>query len=203
MFGIKTRIMKKNYRKENKDNYTELKNACDYSKIKVGKETYGLIDIKTYGGENCLLKIGNYCSIANDTVFILGGEHEYNHISTYPFKAKLMGISESKNKGDIEIADDVWIGYGATILSGVKIGQGAIIGAKSVVAKDIPPYAIYCGNKIIKYRFSEEIIKELLKIDYSILDKNFIKENMDVFYKEVTTENIKDIVKRINNRKDD
>ena len=182
MFGIKKAIIKRKYRQKNKFNYTEIKNVCDISKINVGMETYGIIDVKTYGGDNCFLKIGNYCSIANDTVFILGGEHEYKYISTYPFKAKFLEIPESMNKGNIEISDDVWIGYGSTILSGIKIGQGAIIGARSVVTKDVPPYAIYCGNKVIKYRFSEEIIKELLKIDFSKIDRNYIKNNINLFY---------------------
>lgn len=202
MFGIRKAIIKRKYRKKNKFNYTEIKNACDISKIEVGMETYGIIDIKTYGGENCILKIGNYCSIANDTVFILGGEHEYKHISTYPFKAKFLETPESKNNGDIEISDDVWIGYGSTILSGVKIGQGAIIGARSVVAKDVPPYAIYCGNKVIKYRFSKEIIKELLKIDYSKIDKDFIKNNINIFYENITEDNIVEIVKTLTKKEE-
>lgn len=157
MFGIKTKILKIKYRKENKHNFTTIKNGCDISKISVGNGTYGEIDIKTYGGQNSNLKIGNFCSIANDTVFLLGGEHDYNKISTYPFKSKFFKEPESKNKGDIIISDDVWIGYGSTILSGVTIGQGAIIGAKSIVTKDVPPYAIWAGNMVVKYRFEENV----------------------------------------------
>lgn len=74
-------------------------------------------------------------------------------------------INELPHKEDTVIGNDVWIGHNATILPGVKIGDGAIIGAYSVVAKDIPPYAVAVGNpvKIVKYRFDEELISLLLK----------------------------------------
>lgn len=197
MFGIKTKILKIKYRKKNKHNFTIIKNGCDISKISVGNGTYGEIDIKTYGGQNSNLKIGNFCSIANDTVFLLGGEHDYNKISTYPFKSKFFKEPESKNKGDIIISDDVWIGYGSTILSGVTIGQGAIIGAKSIVTKDVPPYAIWAGNKVIKYRFEKNIIKELLGIDFSKINLEFIKDNIDILYENINEENVRDIVEKI------
>ena len=71
-------------------------------------------------------------------------------------------------KGDVTVGNDVWIGYGATILSGVTIGDGAVIGTHAVVTKDVPPYAIVAGNpgKIVKYRFSEEIINKFLEIKW-------------------------------------
>lgn len=197
MFGIKTKILKIKYRNKNKHNFTTIKNVCDISKISVGNGTYGEIDIKTYGGQNSNLKIGNFCSIANNTVFLLGGEHDYNKISTYPFKSKFFKEPESKNKGDIIISDDVWIGYGSTILSGVAIGQGAIIGAKSIVTKDVPPYAIWAGNKVVKYRFEENVIKELLKIDFSKINPEFIKENIDILYENINEENVRDIIEKL------
>lgn len=83
------------------------------------------------------------------------------------------------------IKDDVWIGAQATIMSGVTIGQGAVIGAKALVTKDVPPYAIVGGvpAKVIKYRFEKEIIDELLKIDFSKLDYKVIKEHITLFEK--------------------
>ena len=71
--------------------------------------------------------------------------------------------------GDIVVGDDVWVGQRAIIMSGVNIGQGAVIGAGAIVTKNVPPYAIVGGipAKVIRYRFSEELIQELLKIDYS------------------------------------
>ena len=95
------------------------------------------------------------------------------------------------------IEDDVWIGYGATILSGVTIGKGAIIGANSIVAKDVPPYAIYVGDKIIKYRFKEDIIEKLLKTDLSKLTKEKIINNIDVIYTQINQENVDEIIQKL------
>lgn len=198
MFGIVSKYKKNMYRRENSHNYTIIKNPASYKNIIVGIHTYGTINALMYRGENSKLYIGNYCSIANECVFLLGGEHDYNKVSTYPFKAKIMNIGEATNKGDIVIKDDVWIGYGSTILSGVTIGQGAIIGAKSIVSKNVPPYAIYVGNKIIKYRFKPEIIERLLEIDYSKLEYNKIRSNIDLFYEIIDEGNIEKIINYIN-----
>lgn len=198
MLGIKTRLIKRKFRKQNKHNFTNIKNCVDISKIKVGKGTYGTIDAKIYRKDSCNLFIGNYCSIAENVIFLLGGEHDYKNISTYPFKAKFFNQPESKDNGDIVVQDDVWIGYGCTILSGVTIGQGAVIGAGSIVAKNIPPYAIFCGNKVIKYRFSEEIRERLLKIDFSKIDDNFIKNNYELLYTKVSENTINEIINKLN-----
>lgn len=195
---LRTKLQKRLFRKKNRHNFAEIKSYINIDSIKVGNGTYGTLDILTYGGKNSKLYIGNYCSIANDVIFMMGGEHSYNRISTYPFKAKFMQSGESTTKGDIIIKDDVWIGYGSTILSGVTIGQGAIIGAKSVVSKDIPPYAIYAGGKIIKYRFSQDIIKKLLTVDFTKVNQKFIRENIEILYKEITEENVNEIIEKIN-----
>ena len=118
------------------------------------------------------LYIGKFCSIAEEVTFILGGEHRSDWITTFPFGAfpeewdsdELKG--RPKSKGDIVVRDDVWIGYGATILSGVKIGHRAIVGAKSLVSKDVPHYAIVTGNpaRVIGFRFNDSQIDELLRL---------------------------------------
>ena len=164
-------------------------------KISIGKNTYGKINIDYSGGENEKLIIGSYCSISNKANFLLGGEHMYTNLSTYPFNAKLFGEKfEGKSKGPIIVKDDVWIGDRAFILSGVTIGQGAIVAAGSVVVKDIPPYSIVGGNpaKIIKYRFNECIIDKLLEVDYSNLD--FDKNDYEYLYSEIDENNIDSIV---------
>ena len=76
--------------------------------------------------------------------------HTLNNISTYPFKTALLNYKneEAISKGNIIIDDDVWIGFGATIMSGVHIGQGAVIAAGSVVTKDVPPVAVAAGNPV-------------------------------------------------------
>lgn len=188
---------KKEYRKRNSHNHTQLAHMTIIDNITVGNGTYGTLDVLFYRGENATLKIGHYCSIANNVTFLLGGEHNYKRISTYPFKAKFLNEGEAFHKGNIEIGDDVWIGYGATILSGVTIGQGAVIGAKSIVSKDVPPYAIYTGNKVVKYRFSEEIIEKLLTIDFSNIKKETILEQIQTLYEEVTQENVDKILETI------
>lgn len=96
--------------------------------------------------------------------------------------------AEACTKGDIIVDDDVWIGERATIMSGVHIGQGAVIAAGSVVTHDIPPYAVVGGvpAKIIKYRFSKEIIDGLLKVDYSKLTKEMISTHIDELYSKLS-----------------
>ena len=89
--------------------------------------------------------------------------------------------------GGIVVEDDVWIGFGATILSGVHIGQGAVVAAGALVTKDVPPYAIVGGvpAKLIKYRFEQELVRELVDIDYSRLDKQDVREHLDELYSEL------------------
>lgn len=177
------------WRKNNKNNETYPVRVCCAAVVSVGNYTYGPIDVATTTNEYCL-KIGNYCSIGEDARFILAMEHYMDHISTYPFKVMCIKneTTEAVSKGDIIVDDDVWIGQRATILSGVHISQGAVIAAGAVVTKDIPPYAVAGGvpAKVIKYRFSPEIIEKLMKIDYSKLDKATIEKNIDKLYETVT-----------------
>ncbi len=121
------------------------------------------------------LIIGKFCMIASDVKFIMNGA---NHLtapaSTYPFSifggdwAEAMKDVKYPNKGDTIIGNDVWIGYNATIMSGIKIGDGAIIATNATVVKDVEPYSIVGGNPAteIKKRFEEQTIKELLSIKW-------------------------------------
>ena len=123
------------------------------------------------------LIIGKFCSIACGAKFLFtSANHTLKSLSTYPFPLffeewkldKNRVKSAWDNKGDIVIGNDVWIGYEAVILSGVHIGDGAIIGTRAVVTKDIPPYTVVGGipAKEIKKRFDEEIITELQQIQW-------------------------------------
>ena len=170
----------------NKSIYLEREAPID--QIRVGRYTYGPINTLIFD-KNSRLTIGNFCSLAPNVSFIVSADHYLNHISTFPYKAKVVdGSLEGISKGDIVVDDDVWIGYGATIMSGVHIGQGAVVAAGAVVTKDVPPYAIVGGvpAKVIKYRFNKELIVELLKIDYSKLTKNMIESHVSELYTELT-----------------
>ena len=123
------------------------------------------------------LIIGKFCSIACGAKFIFNSaNHCLCSLSTYPFpiffeewNLDVKDITKAwDNKGDIVIGNDVWIGYEAVILAGVTIGDGAVIGARAVVAKDVPPYTIVGGvpAKPIRKRFSQETIDSLLKIKW-------------------------------------
>lgn len=190
------------WRKKNKAyNFTHLKQKCNINNISVGYGSYGDLHIMDSGISGSKLKIGNYCSIAPEVMFILNSEHPTNYISTYPFKARILDIGEEAiSKGDITVKDDVWIGYRSTILSGVTIGQGAVIAAGAVVVKDVPPYAIVGGvpAKIIKYRFSDDIINKLVKVDFEKFDKNKIIRIKEMLYEPITDSNIDAIILKIN-----
>lgn len=153
--------------------------------VEVGKASYGELNIITFGRDTKLL-IGNYVSIANEVTFLLDVEHYIDHISTYPFKVKILKSQEYEafSKGNIVIEDDAWIGYRSTIMSGVKIGKGAVVAAGSVVTKDVPPYSIVGGvpAKVIKYRFTEEIINELNNLNYKKLCEEQINSNISKLY---------------------
>lgn len=185
---IKAGYKKRKWHKLYPDSRLVPMSDFDFSHVKFGKCSYGDLHVVTFGDEHDLI-IGNYVSIAQQVKFILDADHYTNHISTYPFKVLALETEkkEAIGKGDINVKDDVWIGYGAIILSGVTIGQGAVIGAGAVVTKDVPPYAIVGGNpaKVLKYRFSNEIIEELLKVDYSALDIKLIKTHEKELYTEL------------------
>lgn len=184
MRKIKLLRFRKKWRGINTNNRTIAANVYDIACCSVGKCTYGALRIVNWNNEY-KLKIGNYCSIAQNVTFILDADHYVNHLSSYPFKTLIVnGELEGVSKGDIIVDDDVWIGYGVTVLSGVHIGQGAVIAAGAVVSRDVPPYAIVGGvpAKVIKYRFSEDVIKYMLTLDYSKLDENMIKKHVNDLY---------------------
>ena len=188
----KTRIKWKNL---NKHNYTSLKALTNIDLIKVGVKTYGELNVNSSNNISKLY-IGNFCSIASEVLFLLNSEHPLNYISTYPFKVKVLSeSSESLSKGDIVVDDDVWIGCNSTIMSGVHIGQGAVIAAGSIVTKDVPPYAVAGGvpAKVIKYRFSEDIIKYLMRLDYCSLSEDLVIRNIDKLYLRIENLSLKEV----------
>lgn len=186
------------WRKKNKLNKVIPLNYIPLNMIEVGIESYGKLKTYCYGMNNERLKIGNFVSIAEGVKFILGGNHEINTFTTYPFKVMVLGEKvEAWTKGPIIVKDDVWIGTDALILSGVTIGQGAIIAAGSVVTKDVPAYSIVGGNpaKVIKYRYSKEIIDEMITFDWSKVDITKIEKLKEELYQPLTLELAKKLKK--------
>lgn len=179
-----------------------LKNVISNPNIIVGDYTMyhdTLHDPKEFETNNVLyqypingdkLKIGKFCSIACGTKFLFNSaNHALDSLSTYPFPLffEEWNLEKEKvtdawdNRGDIVIGNDVWIGYEAVILSGVTIGDGAIIGTRAVVTKDVPPYTIVGGvpAKPIRKRFDEKVIKELLKIKWWDWTEEKIARNIE------------------------
>lgn len=135
------------------------------------------------------LVIGKFCAIAQGVEFMMNGaNHCMNGASCYPFyifkgwKYKPWPKQKLTIKGDTVIGNDVWIGQNAVILPGVKIGDGAIIGAYSVVGSDIPAYTVAVGNpaRVVKKRFSDKVIKHLLKIKWWDWPVSKIQKNIDI-----------------------
>ena len=166
-----------------------LKNVIDNPNIQIGDYTiYNdfVHDPREFLKNNVLyhypinkdrLIIGKFCSIACGAKFLFNSaNHKMASLSTYTFPLffEEWGLEKENvaqawdQKGDIIIGNDVWIGYEAVILSGVTIGDGAVIGCRAVVTKDVPPYTIVGGvpAKPIRKRFNEETIKELQKIKW-------------------------------------
>jgi acetyltransferase-like isoleucine patch superfamily enzyme len=152
--------------------------------MKIGKYTYGYENIKTSSwGEGSILEIGSFCSIAEGVKIFLGGNHRTDWISTYPFGHihkqifnNFDGYGHPKTNGNVIIGNDVWIGENVTIMSGVLVGDGAVIAANSHIVKDVEPYTIVGGNpsNLIKYRFDKEIIQKLLELKWWDLNDDVI-----------------------------
>lgn len=154
--------------------------------LKVGKYTYI--------NKNCLIdkntiSIGRFCSIAYNCRIGLGG-HPMDWVSTHSFTYKpKYGFSKNDLTQEAErnletiIGNDVWIGANSTVLAGVKIGDGAIIGAHSLVTKDVEPYSVVIGTpaKHYKYRFSEGQRNKLLQVRWWNWNDNKIRENIELF----------------------
>ena len=171
-----------------------------YAHTKVSMSVIG--DYSYVGRRSSLVmaEIGKYCSIAGDSTIGMGN-HTLRYLSTSSlFTEKRNGTGASWCDSQslipykkITIGNDVWIGTHSMILGGVKIGDGAVIGAGAVVTKDVPPYAIVGGvpAKIIRYRFSQEIIKQLLDIQWWNLPEHLLKEKINLFQTDnITVETI-------------
>jgi acetyltransferase-like isoleucine patch superfamily enzyme len=140
--------------------------------VEVGRHTYGY-DGETFSmfTEGARIVVGAFCSISPQVRILGGGEHITNRVTTFPLNALIFdprkrNAIDAVDEGPTVIGNDVWIGIGATILAGVRIGDGAVIGASTVVTRSVPPYAVVVGNPghVIRYRFASEIRDRLLAL---------------------------------------
>lgn len=190
--------------------WREMEELYKVPNIHIGKHTYGLTAHSIMRPtEQASVKIGNFCSFAPGVKILAHVNHPTSIASTYPLKTLFINSRsdqfdkdwtnhDATSKGAISIGHDVWVGLNAIILSGVSIGNGAVIGAGSIVTKDIPSYAIAVGNPahVIKYRFTVEVIKELEILEWWNLPDKEIESLLPYFYG-----NINDFLLKLKSRK--
>lgn len=175
--------------------YPSIRESTIHRTSKVGYRSNVIrlkMDKYSYMGNNSSImntNIGKFCSIASYCA-IGGGEHPTNWVSTSPCfygqSSSIKGKFSNKEYNDskvVNIGNDVWIGEKCFIKSGISIGDGVIIGSHTVVTKDIPPYAIAVGSpaKVIKYRFNDDIIKQLLDIQWWNFDDIKLEKYSNLF----------------------
>ncbi len=187
-----------------RDNEWFTNSKPQYQNKNIGDYTYGNPNLQWWTPE---CRIGKFCSIAGNVTIFGGGEHRPDWVTTYPFNSlsHIFGFGKDitghpSSKGPTLIGNDVWIGFGATIISGVVVGDGAVIGAQAVVAKNVPPYAVVAGNpaKVSRFRFTPVQINELLNIKWWNFDLNVIakyiyllqSDNVDLFIKAINKDDV-------------
>jgi acetyltransferase-like isoleucine patch superfamily enzyme len=155
--------------------------------VTVGRHTYGLSRRKVlFPSRDAPLNVGAFCSIAGEVLIMCIGNHAIDCATSFPIYSRILKKPEPVENGGkprgVTIGNDVWIGHRALVLPGVNIGHGAVIGAGAVVTEDVPPYAIVGGvpAKVIRYRFSPDIISKLLAIQWWQWDDKKIKRETDI-----------------------
>lgn len=152
---------------------TRLDARPDLRQYDIGRFSWGHVTVSNRS-PGARFSMGQFCSLAYGCHVLLGGEHRADFVSTYrfpayePFREAFSdpGLETSTSRGDVLIGNDVWIGHQSLIMSGVEVGDGAVVGAGSVVRRSVPPYAIVAGNpaRVLGFRFPPEQIEALLRI---------------------------------------
>ena len=171
----------------NRDNQTRLHLAHLVARrpgqFAIGAYTYGRPKVR-FPESGARLVIGRYGSIADGVEILLGGNHRLDWVTSYPFPAlprlwpKAAGIAGfDTTRGDVVIGHDVWLGSQCMVMSGVAIGHGAVVAARAVVTRDVPPYAIVAGNpaRVVRLRFDEATVEGLLATRWWELPKERIE----------------------------
>jgi acetyltransferase-like isoleucine patch superfamily enzyme len=159
--------------------------------VRIGEHTYGIFHktVKLFGPDD-RVTIGKYCSIA-EGVKLICGEHSTTLVSTFPLGilpfVKNVPEVDSITKGPIVLGSDVWVGTNAMVLSGVTVGDGAVIAAGAIVTHDVPPYAVVAGvpARVIRMRFTAEQIESLLRIAWWDWSEDRIGAHIELFYGDV------------------
>jgi len=149
-----------------------------------GRHSYGELVVRTWERTGSVVKGGNFCSIGPNVTVCIDGNHRIDTFSTFPFQT----FPSTQNRHDWvawgketpTIGNDVWIGADVLLLSGASIGDGAVVAARSVVTKPVPPYAVVAGNpaRVVKYRFDEATIRDLLELKWWDLPDEVILKSL-------------------------
>jgi acetyltransferase-like isoleucine patch superfamily enzyme len=177
---------------DSKSSFTKYSEIRRFSKLK--NSVIGKYSRVNPGCKLANTTVGNFTAIGRDTTIGLG-QHPLNYISTQNIFYKKNKLNNNWaqhidfSSKPIMIGNDVWIGVESLIMDGVKIGDGAVIGARSVVTKDVPPYAIVVGQpaKIIKYRFENDVIERLLEIKWWNFSDEEISDKIYFFREPIVT----------------
>lgn len=157
-------------------------------RISIGEYTYGVSNQTVFMVRpNDCVTIGKYCSFGPGVRIFPSGEHNFRLPSTFPFYARMMnkGVHrDTYSKGEVIIGNDVWVGANVLILSGVRVGDGAVLAAGSVIVKDVEPYAIVSGvpATTLQYRFKPETIEAMLQIKWWDWGEAVIMERVEDLY---------------------
>lgn len=156
-------------------------------RVTLGRHSYGIPTVHVFNHDETRLVIGNFVSIAAGVSFVLGGNHPTGASTTFPLRARLgLGYQPRDrhpwSKGDIVVEHDAWIASNVTVLSGVRIGVGAVVAAGAVVTQDIPAYAIAAGvpARVIGWRFAPEVADRLLATRWWEWSDETIRERVDL-----------------------
>jgi acetyltransferase-like isoleucine patch superfamily enzyme len=150
----------------------------------LGRHSYGELDVKSWERKEAVVNVGNFCSIGPGATVLIDGNHRMDTFSTFPFHIFPSTTNRQHwmpwGKETPTIGNDVWIGADALLFSGASIGDGAVVAARAVVTKSVPPYAIVAGNpaRIVKYRFDEATIRDLLELKWWDLPDDVILQEL-------------------------
>jgi acetyltransferase-like isoleucine patch superfamily enzyme len=167
------------------DERKSFQTLLDDGIIVMGTGSYGRPHVHYFepaGSSRPHVVVGRYCSVAAEVTFVVNGEHRLDWTTTFPISARFgLPIADNdghpKITGPVTVGNDVWIGHRALLLGGVTVGDGAVVGAGAVVARDVRPFAIVVGNpaREVRRRFDDEVVDRLLELRWWDLDESAVR----------------------------